>query len=222
VADAELSPGISTAGENGGASSIETSTDDGWRRDSKEREYVPRRGRSGVIYRQGTETVDEARARDAKGPKEKPPKPKPRPKPPAPSKPTLKELEHELAEALSMPSMVCAMKGDTWAANHFTKEGPILARNLVTAAEHNTWLRAKLEAALSGEELLVKLITAMGVAGALFAYAIPPMIFYVNPPFVSKETREMFGVPERKKEADAPSAPPTEAPEPIEAFPAAA
>jgi len=95
--------------------------------------------------------------------------------------------------------MLAAMNGDVWAANHFTKEAPVLARNLVKAAEHNAWLRGKLEAALIGDGLLVNLIMAFGVGGALLAYAVPPLIYYVNPSFVSDSTREMFGVPKRER-----------------------
>jgi hypothetical protein len=190
----------------------------GWRVDKQGRSFIAARGRSGIIYRKGNETVEEALARDAKGPRDTPPRKKgpatPR-KPPAPSAPSLKDLEYALAEGLRSPAMFCAMAGEEWAANHFTVQGPVLARNLVKAAEHNPWLRAKLEAAVMGEDIMVKVITMMGVGGALAAYAVPPLVYFLNPPFVSEKTREMFGVPDRRaKEPDAPAPPPAPAASP--------
>jgi hypothetical protein len=180
-----------------------------WRIDGQSRAYIPARGRSGLIYRQGSETIGEALARDAKGPQDKKPKKKAKKAPPAPTQTSLKELEYALAEGLSAPAMICAGYGDEWGANHFTLQGPKLARNLVKASEHNPWLRAKLEAAMLGEDYMITIITTMGVAGAVFGYAIPPLIYYLNPSFVSPKTREMFDIPPREeKPADGEPAPP--------------
>ena len=190
--------------ESNGTAPVESSTEDGWRQDKKGRWITPARGRSGVVYRQGNETIDEAHARDAKGPKDRKPQAKRSkvPKAPAPTQASLKELEFMLAETLQAPAMVAAMGGDVWAANHFTREGPVLARNLTQAAAHNPWLRAKLEAALTGEDLLIKLMTLLPVAAALVAYAIPPVIYYLNPGFLPPEARAMFNVPERPKKPE--------------------
>jgi len=38
-----------------------------WRKDTRGREFVSAVGRSGVVYRQGEETIDDAYARDAEG-----------------------------------------------------------------------------------------------------------------------------------------------------------
>jgi len=86
------------------------------------------------------------------------------------------------------------MFGDEWAANHFTVQAPVLARNLVVASEHNPWLRRKLEELSTGGELAMKVITLLGVGGALFGYAIPPIIWWFNLP-VPDKAREMFGIP---------------------------
>lgn len=179
----------------------------GWKRNKAGRWYAPARGRSGVVYRQGNETVEEAHALDAKGAKQRRPKSKPKaPKPPAPTQQSLKELEYALAEAFKAPAVLAAANGDEWAAMHFTSRGPLLARNLIAAAEHNPWLRAKLEAALVGDVFIIKLITSFGVASALVMYALPPMIYYLDPPFVPDKAREMFDVPHRSKDDGAEAA----------------
>lgn len=175
----------------------------GWRKDKAGRWVTPARGRGGFVYRKGNETIDEAHARDSKGPKDKAPKAKPKtPKAPAPTQVSLKELEFALTEALSSPSMIAAMQGDEWAANHFVQQAPILSRNLTKAAEHNPWLRAKLEATMSGDVLLMRLMTLFPVVSAAIAYTVPPLIFYLNPPFIGEEARAMFGVPHRDKRRD--------------------
>jgi hypothetical protein len=203
--------------ENGPPADAQAPTEEPWRVDGQGRSYVPARGRSGLVYRQGNETLQEALARDAKGPQDRKPKKKAKKAPPAPTQTSLKELEFALAEGLSAPAMIAAGYGDEWGANHFTVQGPKLARNLVKASEHNPWLRAKLEAAMLGEDYMIMLITTMGVAGAVFGYAIPPLIYYLNPSFVSEKTREMFDIPPREdtspqEAADAAAAPP-QAPE---------
>lgn len=172
---------------------------DEWQKGKTGKEYVSARGRSGVIYRQGTESVQEALDRDAAGPRDTRPKPKPRvPKPPPPASKSLKEVEKALADGLRAPGMVCTMFGDEWAANHFYTAGPGLARQLVAAAEHNPWLREKLEAAASGEDFAVKLMAMLGLTGAVIAYAGPPIIYFANlnvPP----QAREMMQIPIRQQ-----------------------
>jgi hypothetical protein len=84
---------------------------------------------------------------------------------------------------------------------------------LIVAANHNPWLKKRLEAAATGGDSAMKLVTLVGVGGALFAYAIPPVVWWLNLP-VPDRGREMFGIPPRR-EHDAPVPPPA-------AFPAAA
>jgi hypothetical protein len=185
---------------------------EGWRGpDARGRFYVPAKGRSGVVYRQGEETPAQALERDAKGPRDTPPKRKSKPvgkKQPAPAAQDLKTVEAVLSEALSSPALIAAMMGDEWAANHFTVQAPHVARNLVVASTHNPWLRAKLETmAAEGSELaMMKVITMLGVAGALVGYAVPPMIWWLNLP-VPPKAREMFGIPDRREHATPPAAP---------------
>lgn len=191
----------STATAESNGSSAETPTPVDWKQDRRGRWITPARGRSGVVYRQGNETVEEAHARDAKGPKDQPPKSKRSkvPKGPAPTQRTLVELEAMLVETFQAPAFVAAARGDQWAVQHFYKEAPVLARNLTVAAEHNPWLRAKLEAVLTGGTILTTLLTLVPVAGALVAYSIPPVIYYLDPGFIPPGAREMFKVPERPK-----------------------
>lgn len=186
---------------------------DEWLTDKRGRPYVRARGRQGTVYRVGDETIAEALERDAKPRDQRPRKSKTAKKPPPPTKADLKELELVLAEALRSPAMICATFGDGWAADHFTNQGPVLARNLVVASEHNPWLRRKLETAASGGDMMMQLITMVGIAGALIGYAIPPVIYWFNLP-VPDQARSMFGIPERRED-DGVSAPP-------QAFPAAA
>ena len=171
----------------------------GWNKDASGRYYVPARGRSGTVLRKGNETPEEAHARDAKAPRDTRPKSKPKtaPKAPAPTQVSLKELEFALTEALQSPSMIAAMSGDQWAADHFVRQAPALARNLTVAAEHNPWLRSKLEAVMTGDVFLMRVMTIFPVAAALVSYAIPPIIYYLNPGFIPEGAREMFQVPDR-------------------------
>lgn len=188
--------------------------EDGWQRDGRGRRYVTHEGKA--VFRRGDETIADALERNAqpKGTgKDKRPRAKSkRPNmPPAPTGVDLKELEKMLAEALSAPAMPCAMYGDEWAANHFTQQGPYLARNLVLASEHNPWLRRKLEAAATGQDAAVAALAMMGVAGALFGYAVPPIVWWLNLP-VPERARQMFGIPPaRTRDKDAPGPAPTEA-----------
>lgn len=197
-----------------GGTSAADPAEQGWRKDKQGRWYAPAKGRSGVVYRKGNQTPEEAHAADSKGPKDHPPRSRRSavPKAPAPTQMALKDLEFALAEAFSTPAMVAGMRGDEWAADHFTREGPVLARNLTKAAEHNAWLRRKLEAAVTGEDLLVKVMVLLPVVSALIAYSVPPIIYYLNPGFIPPEAREMFHVPERepkpKPDAESPSSPP--------------
>lgn len=175
----------------------------GWRLDKQNRWWAPAHGRSGKVYRRGNETLDEAHARDAKGPKDHGPKAKPKiPKAPAPTQISLKELEFALTEALSAPAFIAGAQGDAWAANHFTESAPVLARNLTKAAEHNPWLRAKLEASMAGDLFMMRILTLMPVAAGLIGYALPPIIYYFEPKIIPDEAREMFKVPYREKKRD--------------------
>lgn len=168
----------------------------GWRADKQGRQYIPRRnGKPGIIYRTGEETIEQALERDAKPRDQRPRRKTKRPKMPEPPKRVdLKELELALAEALKAPAMPCAMFGDEWAANHFTTSGPYLARNLILASQHNPWLLRKLEDAATGQDAAMKLVTLVGVGGALFAYAVPPIVWWFKLP-VPEKSREMFGIP---------------------------
>jgi len=172
-----------------------------WRPDKRGRQFVPARDRSGVIYRQGEETIDEAYARDAEGPKKRPPKKRVR-KPPAPTQIDLRKLEFALTEALASPSMIAAMNGDEWAAQHFTMQAPVVARNLVMCSQHNPWLREKLIAAMAGEGPLMNVMMFASLGAAVFSYVIPPIIYYLNPPFLPERGVEMmrlrYGMPERQ------------------------
>jgi hypothetical protein len=222
--------GGSAAAEEGPTSPQEAApgAEDGWKTDKQNRQYVAAKGRSGVVYRQGEETVEEALARDGKPKDQKPRKKRPAPsgavpKPPAPTEVDLKEIEHYLAEVFRAPAIPCATMGDEWAANHFATQGPVLARNLVAASRHNPWLRHKLEAAmLGGDDMMFKVLGMMGLASAVMAYAAPPIIWWFNPPVIGGEkAREMFGIPDKRDGKDAPAAaPPGPAPAP-EAPPAA-
>jgi hypothetical protein len=171
-----------------------------WKVGKTGKEYIGRAdGRQGVIWRVDTETIEQARERDTQSARDKRPKRKSRaPKlPDPPRKVDLKELEATLAEALKAPALLCASFGDEWAAEHFTASGPYLARNLILASEHNPWLRKRLEEAATGQDAMMKVVSLVGVGGACFAYAIPPIIYWFNLP-APKKTRDMFGIPERR------------------------
>lgn len=189
--------------------------DSGWLRNKAGREYVPAEHRQGVIFRQGEETVGEARERDQrprdKRPKGKQSKPKRPPMPGRPPKVDLQELEKVLAEAFQAPAIVCASMGDEWAANHFTARGPYLARNLVLASQHNPWLRRKLEEAATGGDAAMKLISLVGVGGALVMYIVPVAVYYFPQLPMSDKGRIMLEIPDRR--ANAPGPPPTSQPD---------
>lgn len=184
---------------------------DGWLTDSRGRKFAPRPEGGGIVYRKGEETLEEALMRDSTKPKDRRPKKKPPTprKPDAPSQVDLKELEKMLAEALKSPAMICATFGDEWAAMHFTERGPYLARNMVMASQHNPWLRRKLEEMATGGDAAMKLISLVGVGGALALYVVPPVVYFLNLP-VGDKTRAMLDIPYRNP-ADAPSPPPAPA-----------
>jgi hypothetical protein len=184
-----------------------------WRKDTRGREFVSAVGRSGVVYRQGEETIDDAYARDAEGPKKRTPKKRVR-KPPAPTEIDLRQLEYALIEALAAPSMIAAMNGDEWAAQHFTTQAPLVARNLVMCSQHNPWLREKLVAAMAGEGPLMNVMMFASLGAAVFSYVVPPIIYYLNPPFLPERGVEMmrmrYAMPERHQgdeDAAVPEAP---------------
>src|SRR5215831_1279751 len=181
-----------------------------WQVSKQGRQYHnPTPGKRGarVVYRRGDETIAQAIARDqqelAEAARDKRPQKKKTPKmPDAPRGVDLKELESTIAEALKAPAMVCASFGDEWGAEHFAKSGPYLARNLILASEHNPWLRRKLEEAATGQDAMMMVVSLVGVGGALFAYVIPPVVYWFNLPAPAK-TRELFGIPPRKGEQPA-------------------
>jgi hypothetical protein len=127
----------------------------------------------------------------------KPPRP---PMPSAPKKLSMKELEATLTEALKSPAIIAAGFGDEWLATHFERSAAYLSRNLIAAADHNPWLRRRLEDAISGEDAMLKVMSLMTVAGALFMYLAPPIIYLLNPP-VPERARIMLGIPLRQERA---------------------
>ena len=198
-----------------------------WKVDKLGREYTNRPpGRSGVILRQGEETIDQARERDAKGPAKKAPKRKTERKPPAPTEISMKELEHQLRQALEAPAYLAAMREDAWGVQHFQQQAPRLARNMVACAEGNEWFRAKLIAAMAGEGVLVNVMMFASLGAAAFAYVIPPIVHYLNPPFIPDRAGELirarYNIPDPPLEyTGAVPEPPTPATAPAEPAPAA-
>lgn len=192
---------VTAPGENGHPPPTPPPGPDEWKTSKNGKEYTSRGdGRQGVIYRQGEETIEQARARyleEQKGEKRPKRKSKTPKMPEGPRKVDLKQLEATLAEALKSPALICATFGDEWASSHFTTAGPYLARNLILASEHNPWLRTKLEEAATGQDAAMMVISMISVGGAAFMYIIPPVIWWFNLPAPAK-TREMFGIPERK------------------------
>lgn len=190
-----------------------------WRKDRNGNEYVPRREGRGRVMRQGQESVEEAHARDAG------PRPTARPKrpkkklPDPPKKIELKLLEEELANALKAPGAVCMAIGEEWPAEHFIENAKPLARNLVLAADHNPWLLRQLEEIATGQQAMGKIISLFAVSGALFMYAVPPAIYFLNLS-VPDSARAMLGrngqpIPHRKPRPDV-FPPPQAAPPPAQ------
>jgi hypothetical protein len=97
---------------------------------------------------------------------------------------------------------MCASMGDEWGAQHFTTQAPLLARNIVAISEHNPWLRAKLEQMAAGESVLANAMLIMVLGKSLIEYALPPIIYYANPPFISPKARALLNVPERGPQLD--------------------
>lgn len=178
-----------------------------WQRQRDGREFVPKPGGKGKIFRQGEETVAQARARDQLPPEERRPRRKPKMPPRRSQKVDLKELEAALAMGFKMPGDMLRYAGDEWGVQHFNIAGPILARSLVNAAEFNPWLREKLEAMASGEQVMIQMASLLGLAGAAVMYAVPPIVYYMNLP-VSDQRRALLGVPPRRPPAPANAAEP--------------
>jgi hypothetical protein len=177
----------------------------GWKTDKRGKKYIPRptppgstHGK-GAIYREGTETTEEALARDRAKQEERPRRDKQaKPKmPPASRKVESRELEESLAAALKAPGAIAmTLSPDDWLPEHFNVAGPHLARHVVLASEHNPWLRRRLEEAAQGEDAMWAVISIIGVGGALFAYAVPPIVYLFNFP-VPENARKRWGMPPR-------------------------
>jgi hypothetical protein len=180
----------------------------GWKRNKAGREYIVNPGRKGMLFRQGDESVGEAILRaglpDDPAPKRKSKAGRHKPDPPPAT--DLRELEAMLAESFKSPAVVCAMAGDEWGAHHFDMAGPALARNLVVASQHNPWLRKKLEAASTGGDAAIQLMSMAALGGAIIMYVGPPVVHWFNLP-VPDKAREMFGIPDRRPAEDAPRSP---------------
>ena len=181
--------------------------------DKNGKQWVPRKdGKSGRIIRQGDETVAAARERAAK-PKDSRPKRKPKQmkKEEPATKPDLKALEAVLADVFRQPAMLAAAFGDEWGTRHFELNGPVLARNLVSSAEHSPWLRRKLEEMAAGGAAGMQILIFVPVLGSIVGYVLPPLVYYLNLPF-PEQGRLMLGIPARKEErppyAARPASPP--------------
>lgn len=101
------------------------------------------------------------------------------------------DLEAELAVFLMMPAVPCEMAGDTFCANHFAQQGPMLAHRLVAYAEtHDATF-----------ELLCKITQAGGMVTlivAVAAYALPPMLHHGMPG--PEGLKRMYHVPPKAPE----------------------
>lgn len=195
----------------------------GWKRDKAGREYLTVPGRRGPLYRRGEETISERLERDQR-PKD--PKPKAKaskgkaskgkakqpPQPPAPADTDLRSIEQALGEVFQSPAMFAGLVGDVWLANHFRINGPRLARNFVVASEHNPWLRRQLETMASGGAPAMAVMTMIGLAGGIAAYAAPPLIYIFNLP-APEMARVMFDIPERRNGTAPPPAEAAAAPQ---------
>lgn len=203
IADELLEP-VSPPGADQPSEDAPPSSEGAWRFDKNGKAFIPRpKGKSGIIYRlkdDDGETVEAALARDAAGPAERRPRRKTKtPKmPEAPRKVDLKELERILTEAFRQPAIICAMRDDQWGADHFQTTAPYLARNLIVASEYNPWLKQKLEEAALGQDAMMKIVGLVPVAGALFMYFVPPLVYWFNLP-VAEATRARFGIPPRRE-----------------------
>jgi hypothetical protein len=170
-----------------------------WKVSKDGREYTTTPTRRGVIYREGDETIEQARERDSLPREERRPrKRKPMRKVPDPPREAdLKELESILTEALKQPGLIAAAFGDEWAAEHFVTMAPAVSRNLVTAAKHNPWLKRKLEEAATGQDAAMAIVSLVPLGGAVLMYLVPPIIYWFDLP-VSERGRKMLGdIPHR-------------------------
>jgi hypothetical protein len=128
--------------------------------------------------------------------KEKKPDAAPRPKSGAAKRSDRKARELAIiregaGELLALPAMPAAIKGDTWAVQHFSTRGPILAERLVKEAERNESFR----------RVAVKALQAGGytvLAAELFMYAAPALVHYGLVPN-AEDAGKAMGVPVLKR-----------------------
>ncbi|HET9118700.1 MAG TPA: hypothetical protein VFN75_11605, partial [Pseudonocardiaceae bacterium] len=73
--------------------------------------------------------------------------------------------------------------------------------NLVLASETNPWLRRKLENAASGGDMMMQLMSLVGVGGAVVMYVVPPLVWWFNLP-IPEEGRAMLGIPVKEHSRD--------------------
>jgi hypothetical protein len=122
-------------------------------------------------------------------------------------------IRSELEKFLTFPAMPAGMKGDQWAVDHFTVQGPALAAQIAAECERNDQLRKYCLQLVKGSSLAM-----LGVS--VFMYAIPPLMHYGIVPGA-----ERLGVPtltkSKQARAEAPGfgadqkpAPPPPEPEP--------
>jgi hypothetical protein len=83
----------------------------------------------------------------------------------------LAQIEEGFRELLSFPSYIAGMKGDAWAANHFTVAGPDLARQLAAQCERNDQFRKACLAVIGAQGFTM-------LALSLFMYAAPPLMHW--------------------------------------------
>lgn len=190
-----------------------------WQRSKDGRfEYVSRTsGKPGIIRRQGKETIDEARARDTATTEKRPRRQKVRPPKmgEAPKALDSKELEASLTMALKAPgALAMTLAKDDWLPEHFNVTAPALSRQVILASEHNPWLRRRIEEAATGQDAMWAVISLIGMGTALFAYAVPPVVYLFNLP-VPPSARARWGMPDKPMPpyaASAPQPPPAEEP----------
>lgn len=97
-------------------------------------------------------------------------------------------LERELAALLSMPALPMDKLGDTYCANHFATQGPMLAMQLTAYCESHK----------ATYETLLRLVQAGGIitlSVAVAMYAAPPILHHTGGP---DSMKSMFGVPGHK------------------------
>lgn len=192
---------------------------------SKDRsfQYVGRTtGKPGIIRRQGDESIEEARARDAAGTEKRPRRQK-RDKPKLaepPKRLDSRELEASLTMALKAPgALAMTLAQDEWLPEHFNLTAPALSRQVILASEHNPWLRRRIEEAATGQDAMWAVISLIGMGTAIFSYAVPPIVYLFNLP-VPPSARARWGMPDKPRPPYAATTPP--APEPETSEPAIA